>query len=175
MLFGKLRLSLKWICWNFQDPRSFELVRGRQRSNLKIDRIQTCDTFLETSKGKDEGFILTLGVSDLLRLLEVIRGQMLKSTKPRHVIPVWRALDKSMQDSIQFHKMFSSSNDTFVPQVYHICGTCGTYYICTTICGTQFNQPLEMQYPIISLFYTQNITMYYIYFSVASNNSSSRI
>ena len=57
--------------------------------------------FLETSRGKYVGFILALGVSDLLRSLEVIRGKMLNSTKPRHVIPFCRALEVSMDKSIQ--------------------------------------------------------------------------
>ena len=58
--------------------------------------------FLETSRGKYVGFIFALGVNDLLRSLEVIRGQMLNSTKQRHVILFCRALEVSMDKSIQF-------------------------------------------------------------------------
>ena len=58
--------------------------------------------FLETARGKYVGFILALGVSDLLRSLEVIRGQMLNSTKPRHVISFLRAVELSIDNSIQF-------------------------------------------------------------------------
>ncbi len=57
--------------------------------------------FLETARGKYVGFILALGVSDLSRSLEVIRGHMLTSTEPRHVIPFCRALEVSMDKSIK--------------------------------------------------------------------------
>jgi hypothetical protein len=30
-VFGNLRPSLKWICWNFWDPRSLEAIGGRWR------------------------------------------------------------------------------------------------------------------------------------------------
>ena len=30
-VFGNLRPSLKWICWNFGDPRSLEAIGGRWR------------------------------------------------------------------------------------------------------------------------------------------------
>ena len=35
-VFGKLRPSLEWISWNFYDLRSFEVVRGHQRSKFKM-------------------------------------------------------------------------------------------------------------------------------------------
>ena len=34
-VFVKLRPSLEWISWNFYDLRSFEIVRGHQRSKFK--------------------------------------------------------------------------------------------------------------------------------------------
>ena len=52
--------------------------------------------FLETSRGKVGGFILSLGVRGCQRSLEVARGQMLKCTKPKHMIPFWRALEISL-------------------------------------------------------------------------------
>ena len=30
-VFGKLRPNWKWICWNFYDPRSLEVIRGHLR------------------------------------------------------------------------------------------------------------------------------------------------
>ena len=52
---------------------------------------------------------------------------------------------------------FSRSRPTFVPHMYPIWGTWGTYRLCTPFWGTYFNQSMKMQYYKFTLFYNQSV------------------
>ena len=76
------------------------------------------------------------------RSLEVVRGceRSLEVVRDRH-------LTHYIENGRP--KMFSSSNDTFVPHLYPIWGTWGTYMICTPLWGTYFNENTALQYYFI--------------------------
>ena len=56
------------------------------------------------------------------------------------------------QDSQRCPPNFCRSGPTFVPHMYPIWGTWGTYRFFTPFWGTYFNQPMKVQYYKINLF-----------------------
>jgi hypothetical protein len=78
--------------------------------------------FLETSRGKYGEFILIWGVrgpQELSEASEAVRGRLRSNLKL---------------------KMLPVHGYTFVPHLYPIWGTWGTYMICTPLWGTYFNE-----------------------------------
>jgi hypothetical protein len=98
---------------------------------------------------------------------EVVRGQILKSTQPRHVLCFWKPLRVRMKDygyqrlseavrchwrtleAVRGHQYaglkFSRMGPTLVPHLCLIWGTWGTFLLCASFWGTYFNQPMKMQ------------------------------
>ena len=58
--------------------------------------------FLETSRGKYVGFILTLGVTDLLRSLEVIKGHQRSNLKNNRTQTCYMFLETSRGKYVGF-------------------------------------------------------------------------